>query len=250
MQANQEDQVKPLYTLTAECPACSQSFSTSRIRPRYKKAVKLDSDFCPYFADPDLNPDYYVVQVCEHCGCGTTERAQKRWSDHQRAEFNKRVASQWKFRSYGGQRSWQDALETYQLALLTAQTIRDSQRVIAGLLHHIVWLYRYEGHHELEQRYMRYALNAYQEVYERESDDNDARLIFIMAELHRRLGEYLEAAVYYARIIKDKRIADSAIIAAAREQWTIMRKEMKEQQMETPDELFQEESIKLSYKER
>ncbi len=34
-------------------------------------------------------------------------------------------------------------METYQLALLTAQTIGEHKRVVAGLLHHIAWLFRY-----------------------------------------------------------------------------------------------------------
>ena len=246
MQTNNSD-VEPLFNLTATCPACERDFQTSRIRPRYKKAISMDSDFCPHYVDPSLNPDYYVVQVCEHCGCGTTEHALKQWSDWQHEEFNKRVSSQWQPRSYAGERSWKVALETYQLALLTAQTIKESHRVIAGLLHHIAWLYRYQGDEAQEQKYLRFALYAYLSVYERESQDlNDARLIFITGDLHRRLGEFSEAAKNFAHIIHDHRIMDAAMIRAAREQWMIMREEMKAQQLEIPDQLFNENKVKLT----
>lgn len=85
-------------------------------------------------------------------------------------------------------------METYQLALLTAQTIGEHQRVVAGLLHHIAWLFRYRGMEAEEQRYLRFALEAYISVYEYEwQDQNDARLMYMIGELHRRLGEYNEA---------------------------------------------------------
>lgn len=241
--------VDPLYQLKATCPACEQTFQTSRIRPSFKKVVRTDSDFCIHYADPDLNPDYYVVEVCEHCGCSTTKHAMKNWDERRRTLFEENIASQWQPRSYGGKRSWKEALESYQLALITAQTIGESKRVIAGLLHHIAWLYRYQGNHEHEERYLRNALNAYHEVYERESDElNDAKLIFITGELHRRLREYSEAALCFSRIIHDKKIMDAAIIRNARDQWVVMREEMKALKLETPDHLFNEKTVKLTYK--
>lgn len=248
MSNHEQDQVGPLYQLKAECPACRNTFQTSRIRPSFKKSIKSDSDYCIHYANPDLNPDYYVVQVCEHCGCSTTEHAMKRWNEQQLALFKEKIASQWQPRSYGGARTWKEALETYQLALLTAQTIGESKRVIAGLLHHMAWLYRYHGDHEQEQRYLHNALDAYHDVYERESDElNDAKLVFITGELHRRVGEFSEAAKCFARIIHDKKIMDAAIIRAAREQWAVMREQMQALKLETPDQLFEEKHIKLAY---
>lgn len=240
-------EVEPLYELSTTCPACGHSFRTSRIRPRFKKAIRVDSDFCPHYSNPDLNPDYYVVQVCEKCGCGTTEHASKHWSEQQTKLFKETVAAQWKPHAYGGARSWQEALETYQLALITSQAIKESQRIVAGLLHHIAWLYRYKENVEQEQKYLKFALNAYLAVYERESIElNDTKLIYVTGEIHRRLGEYGDAAKCFAKIIHDKRVMDAAIIRSAREQWAVMREEMQRLQLETPDQLFEESKIKLT----
>lgn len=248
MKVSEPETIDSLYQLKALCPACANTFQTSRIRPSFKKSVRADSDFCIHYADPDLNPDYYVVQVCEYCGCSTTEHAMKNWNERQLSLFKEHISSNWQPRSYSGKRNWKEALETYQLALITAQTIGESKRVIAGLLHHIAWLYRYQGDRENEQRYLRNALDAYHEVYERESDElNDAKLIFITGELHRRVGEFSEAAKCFARIIHDKKIMDAAIIRAAREQWSVMREEMQALKLETPDQLFEEKTTKLTY---
>ncbi|WCF09499.1 DUF2225 domain-containing protein [Paenibacillus thiaminolyticus] len=222
-------EIEPLFTSRIECPYCSESFEISRVRSRFKKSSRIDSDFCPHYTEDRLNPDYYVVRVCPNCGCASTENSIKNWNHAQRQAFRERVASQWTRKEYGGERTWEQAMETYQLALLTAQTIGEHQRVVAGLLHHIAWLFRYRGMEAEEQRYLRFALEAYISVYEYEwQDQNDARLMYMIGELHRRLGEYNEAGKYFTRIIQDKRIMDAAMIRAARQQWQQMREEMQE----------------------
>lgn len=115
------------------------------------------------------------------------------------------------------------------VGLADGATIGEHKRVVAGLLHHIAWLFRYRGMAAEEQRYLRFALEAYISVYEYEwQGQNDARLMYMIGELHRRLGEYNEAGKYFTRIIQDKRIMDAAMIRAAREQWQQMREEMQE----------------------
>lgn len=234
-------EVEPLYQLTAHCPACQHDFKTSRIRPKFKQVERMDSDFCPHYKQEALNPDYYVVQVCDRCGCATTEHAKKTWSEQDVAQFNAQVSAHFSSRDYGGERTLAQAIETYKLALLTAQTVNENSRIIAGLLHHMAWLYRYQGNQQQEERYMRFALDAYREVYERDagSDVNDARLIYMMGELHRRLGEFNEAAMHFSRLIHDKRIMDAAMIRAAREQWAEMREQMHKLKLEVPDEMFE-----------
>lgn len=223
-------EVEPLFTVKVGCPYCEQVFVTSRVRPRFKKPSRIDSDFCTHYDEGKVNPDYYVVRVCPSCGCASTENSLKHWYEPQRKKFEARIANQWKNRDYGGERTWEDALATYQLALLTAQTIGESHRVVAGLLHHIAWLYRYRNDVVEERRYMQYALDAYVAVLEQEwRDQNDARLIFIIGELYRRLGEFNEAVKCFSKIVHDKRIMDAAMIRAAREQWTLIREEMREE---------------------
>ncbi|WP_195575726.1 DUF2225 domain-containing protein [Paenibacillus sp. 1001270B_150601_E10] len=239
-------EVEPLYQLTATCPACQHEFRTSRIRPKFKEVSHMDSDFCPHYVKEDLNPDYYVVQVCNQCGCASTEHAKKTWSEQDLAMFKEQVSAHFQPRDYGGERTIGQAIETYKLALLTAQSIRESKRVIAGLLHHIAWLYRYQGTREHEERYLRFALDAYQEVYEKDSGEvNDARLIYMMGELHRRLGEFNEAAMHFSRLIHDKRIMDAAMIRAAREQWAEMREQMQQLKLAVPEGLFEEKKFKI-----
>lgn len=216
----------PLYSIKVKCCNCERKFSTSRVRPSLKNAIRRDSDFCAYYKAE--NPDYYVVRVCPTCGFASTENSADKLSDLQRKSFTEQVGKRWKSRDFGEERSWEAALETYKLALLCAQSINDKDRIIASLLHHIAWLYRYKGETEQEQRFLCYALEEYVKVYERDGiGGNDARLMYLIGELNRRIGEFATAVMWFSRLINDQKIMDAAMIRAAREQWTLLRDQMR-----------------------
>ncbi len=231
--------MEPLYQIKVVCSCCESSFETSRVRPSLKKAVKRDSDFCSYFKE--VNPDYYVVRVCPYCGFASTENFAERLSDKQKKAYLDKIGNQWQIRDYGGNRDEADAMECYKLSLLSAQTVGENERVIAGLLHHIAWLYRYKGNAEQENRFLAFALGAYISVFENERDSlNNARLLFLIGELHRRLGQYNDAVRWFSRVIHDKNITDSAMIRASREQWQSIREELTGRGMELPEEMKQD----------
>lgn len=228
----------PLFQIKVQCSCCESSFQTSRVRPSLKKAVKTDSDFCSYFKE--INPDYYVVRVCPYCGFASTENFREHLLDKQKKAYYEKMGNQWQHRDYGGERTEADAMECYKLSLLTAQTVGEKDRIIAGLLHHIAWLYRYQGNVAQENRFLRFALGAYVSVFEKERESlSNARLMFLIGELNRRLGEYREAVKWFGRIIHDRSITDSAMIRASREQWTNIREAMTGQGLELPEEMQQ-----------
>jgi uncharacterized protein (DUF2225 family) len=227
--------VEPLYRINVTCAFCGSRFSTSRIRPSFKKAYKTDSDFCMHYKEH--NPDYYVVRICPYCGYASTENFAAKIGPKQKEAFREKIASRWQMKDFGGERGWDEALAAYKLALLTGQTVGEKDRVIAGLLHHIAWLYRYKEDRANEERFLQYALEAYVCVYETEGVDlNNARLMFLIGELNRRLKNEYEAVKWFARIINDKKIMDAGIIRASREAWTAAREEMAARNMEIPQE--------------
>ncbi|WP_106766914.1 DUF2225 domain-containing protein [Paenibacillus faecalis] len=228
--------LEPLYTITVTCGNCDHLFKTSRVRPSFKKAVKTDTDFCGYYKNE--NPDYYVVRVCPQCGFASTENSIEKLNDHQRSEFRTKISSRWIKRDFGGHRSLEDALETYKLALLCAQCIGERDRIIASLLHHIAWLYRYQKNEEQEQRFLAHSLESYIRVYELEGvGANDARLLYLIGEINRRLGRFNDAVQWFSRVIQDKKIMDAAMIRASREQWSLLREQMMNEKLELPEEM-------------
>jgi uncharacterized protein len=228
--------VEPLFDVSVKCTYCDNNFQSSRVRPSFKKATKTDSDFCIHYKE--INPDYYVVRICPFCGFASTENFSNKMTSAQKSEFEQKVARKWTMKEYGKIRSWEDALQCYKLALLCAQIKDEKVRVIAGILHHIAWLYRYKEDWEQEKRFLEFALDAYVSVFETEGSSlNNAKLMYLLGELSRRLRNYNEAVKWFGRIINDRSIMDSGMIKASREQWATTREDMLQANLELPEEM-------------
>lgn len=218
--------MEPLYLSKIICICCEKTFMTSRVRPSFKRAARMDSDFCGYYKT-DVNPDYYVVRVCPNCGFASTENGMERLNDRQKKNYHDEIGMHWNNQDYGGERDLKKAMASYKLALLSAQAIDEKDRVLAGILHHIAWLYRYEDNQKDEKRFLTFALQAYIRVYEAEGVAlNNAKLMFLIGELNRRIGELNDAVRWFSRVVNDKKIVDAAMIRASREQWQLIREEM------------------------
>lgn len=228
--------VEPLFQVKVQCPNCETGYKTSRVRPSFKKSYKTDTDFCIHYKE--YNPDYYVVRLCPACGFACTENSTEQLNSSQKKAFKEKVGDRWVYKDYGGERSWEDAVYSYKLALFCSQTVKEKKRVTAGLLHHISWLYRERDQVEQEQRFMQYALEEYTGVFETEANENNnARLMYLLGELNRRLKHYNEAVKWFARVINDKQIMDAAMIKACRDQWAVTREDMQADHVELEEEV-------------
>ncbi|WP_274381461.1 DUF2225 domain-containing protein [Paenibacillus mesophilus] len=229
-------ELEPLYLIKVTCMCCEQSFQTSRVRTSFKKTAKTDSDFCIHYKT--VNPDFYVVRVCPFCGFSFTENFSDRLTPKHKHLYLDKLGKNWNGLDLTGERDWNEAMQSYKLALLCAQIKEEKDRVIAGLLHHIAWLYRYKDNKEQEKRFLEFALESYVKVFETEGEDvNNARLMYLIGELHRRLGNYQKAVLWFGRVINDKKIMDSAMIRACREQWVQTREDMLAAKLDLPDEM-------------
>lgn len=220
--------LEPLYSIKVVCAHCGHEYATSRVRPSFKKAYRTDTDFCAYYKSE--NPDFYVVRICPECGFASTENSTLKLNERQKALFHEQVGCRWEKRDMGGSRNLEDALESYKLALLCAQVIGERDRIVASLLHHIAWLYRYQGNEDQEKRFLGYSLESYVRVFELEGvGANDARLLYLIGEIHRRLGQFQEAVQWFSRVVQDDKIMDAAMIRASREQWKLISEQIREQ---------------------
>jgi uncharacterized protein (DUF2225 family) len=230
--------VEPLYEISVTCTYCTNAFKSKKVRPSFKKASKSDTDFCLHYKD--INPDFYVVRICPFCGYAHTENFSDKWTSAERAVFHEKVAQNWSMRDYCRERTWEDSLQSFKLALLSAQIKNEKSRVVAGLLHHLAWLYRIKGDWEQEERFLSFALDAYVNVFETEGMDlNNAKLMYLMGELNRRLKRFPDAVKWFSRIINDRKIMDAGMIRASREQWATTREDMLAMRLELPDEMKQ-----------
>ncbi len=231
-------ELEPLYKVKVTCHYCEAEFETSRVRPSLKRPYRTDSDFCAYYKQE--NPDFYVVRICPSCGFASTENSLGNLNEIQRKAFIEQIGNRWVKRDYSGARNLEQALATYKLGLLCAQVIQEKDRVVAGLLHHIAWLYRYMEDHTQEHRFLEFSLGAYVKVFEREgTGGNEAKLLYLLGELNRRIGRFHEAVQWFGKVIHDKRITDAAMIRASREQWGLLREQMISGNLELPEEMLE-----------
>ncbi|MED4603809.1 DUF2225 domain-containing protein [Paenibacillus validus] len=228
--------MEPLFQAKVQCPQCDAEFRTSRVRPSFKKSIKSDTDFCLHYKD--LNPDYYVVRICPFCGFAGTENSKEHLTLQQKNAFKEKIGAKWSYKDCGGERQWDDALYAFKLALVCAQAVNEKGRVTASLLHHIAWLYRHQGNEEQEKRFLQYALEEYIRTFETEASEmNNARLMYLIGELHRRLKNFNQAVKWFARVVNDKQIMDAGMIRACREQWQAVREEMQEQKLQLEEDV-------------
>lgn len=230
--------MEPLYKVKVTCINCENEYKSPKVRPSFRVPYKKDTDFCGHYKN--INPDYYVVRVCPYCGFSATENFEERITDEQRRTFYEKIGSNWNMRDLSGERTWEEALQTYQLALLCGQIKNEKPRVIAGILHHIAWMYRWKGDQEMEKRFLQFSLDAYIEVFETELNEvSNARLMYMIGELSRRLKHYSEAVRWFSRVINDQRIMDAGMIKACRDQWAATREDMLADKVELPEEMVE-----------
>lgn len=196
---------EPVYQSEVKCPACEKDFEITKVRSRSIRALKYDTDFCPYYEGE--NPLFYEAVVCPHCGFASHITDLGDLNRIEKQKIREFISKRWKPRSFSGRRTWDNALEAFKLVLLNLNMREAPQSEIAKICIRIAWLYRYAGDSELEQCYLNHALNSYRRAYE-EEDLNDSRLdpftmLFIIGELYARTGRNDEALQWFSRLIRE-----------------------------------------------
>ena len=100
---------------------------------------------------------------------------------------------------------------------------------IAGLTLRLAWLYRSLNNSGQEERFMKLARDYYMESYSTEDYSSTqmsaVRIMYMIAELSRRIGDIENATRFFLGLLKTKCRWRSKIIDMAKEQWAIIREE-------------------------
>ncbi|KXG09649.1 hypothetical protein AT864_02119 [Anoxybacillus sp. P3H1B] len=221
-------EINELYDRKISCLVCHQPYTTKKIRSRFLRPIKHDSDFCSYYQSEDLNPLLYYVSVCPHCGFSVTEDFSAYFPPQTFEAIQQHICQLWSGHNYSGKRTFQEAVSTYKLGIYSATLKHEKHIVLAGLYMRLAWLYRTYKVPEQEKRFMRLALQEYMASYS--NDDflgthmSEVRILYLIGELHRRLGETKQAILYFSKVIaKKKETIETGIIAMAHERWQEIR---------------------------
>ena len=127
------------YVAERECPVCNKKIKVTMVRTRLIK-TKQDSDFCTYYKD--INPYYYSIWVCEHCGYA----AQDTYFESINERDKKVIAEFLKSREISIKidlkRSREQALVAFKLAIYYADLLGMPASKMGGLYLKLAWIYR------------------------------------------------------------------------------------------------------------
>ena len=225
--------LEPFYEKKLTCVFCGKLFTSLRVRSRFAIPYKTDSDFCPHYRAGNYNPHFYFVNVCPECGFAFSEDFSDQFPNGTKEIIRVQITGNWTKRNFGQVRDIQQALESYKLAILAGSLKKEKNVVLAGLCLRLAWLYRSENNAEQEKRFMGIALKAYEESFVLSdfggTPMSEIRVLFMIGELSRRLGQYQKAVAYFSKVIQHKNAKDEQkIVNMVREQWRLTMEEKRQ----------------------
>lgn len=225
-------QLEPTYDKNCECKVCKKGFNTKKLRSKFVKVSNYDTDFCPNYSAEAMNPLYYHIHTCPQCGFSESEDFSPYFQPGVLEIIKSKVANSWKPRDYSRERSINDAISTYKLAILCGTLKKEKHLTLAGLYIRLSWLYRLLENEEQEQRFMKLAIKEYMESYMADdfkgSSVSETRLFYLIGELSRRTYQTEQAVKYLSKVIETQsRSTEPKLNEMAREQWYEIRKEQK-----------------------
>ncbi len=228
--------LEPLYDKKVSCPYCGKMFTSKKVRSRFVKPLKVDSDFGPLFAANDENnPLYYYVNVCPECGVFFSEDFSKNIGQTARKAVQQQITDKMDTSTdYWGKRDFDKAVRAYKLAIYTGQLVKEKHIVFANLCIRIAWLQRAVNNKEEEMRFLQLAVSEFENSYIH-SDFNhettsEISILYLIGELNRKLGNYTEAVKYFTTVIEHPdRSRYVKYVNLAREQWKAAVEEYREQ---------------------
>lgn len=211
-----------LYDKEHICPVCLLNFYSKRVLVSKIRTKKIESDFCTQYHGE--NPQHYSILVCPTCGFTYSENTSK-IKAQEVEKLSKFLLENPAEEDFSQPRDHYLALKSFERALIIGEFRKEKILVLANYCLQIAWIYRFLGDQKKENEYLKKALKYFIEGYEKEADaSNVARVMYIIAEINKRLENEKEAVRWFTRIVNDQKIKDQAIIRMAREQWQQMKK--------------------------
>ncbi|ATP41565.1 hypothetical protein CSE16_16845 [Solibacillus sp. R5-41] len=221
-------EISPFYEKNIDCMHCKKSFPTFKVRSKFIKVAHTETDFQPLYANENVNALFYNVFVCQHCGFSFTEDFSKYFAPGVKEQLDEQICEKWIPHSFKNERNVFDAIQAYKLAFLCATIKKEKYIITSGLALRLAWLYRSLKNTGQEMRFLKLARDHYMESFSTEdyasTQMSGVRVMYIIAELSRRLEDYENATRFFSRVIESQRTGgEGQLVAMAKEQWELLR---------------------------
>jgi uncharacterized protein (DUF2225 family) len=222
-----------LYGKPVKCLVCQETYTTMKVLSKYIRSHKHDTDFCSHYISTKINPLLYYVQVCPNCGYSSSEEFSSFFPPTSFEAIQEKICSNWNGPNYCHERSLEDAIKSYKLAIYCATIKKEKHITLSGLYLRLAWLYRTEKVNvDEETRFLHLALTEYIQSYMygdfNHTQLTEIKLLYLIGELSRRLRLTAQATKYFSRVIElQKQTIEKGIVAMAKDRWAEMREEKK-----------------------
>lgn len=218
-----------LYEKSNKCIICNNSFSSKRLRATACRLDKREEDF--YTSYKGHNPMHYEILVCPHCGYAASEASFNSLSPKEITDIKEMLSGKIIGRSFCGERTVNDALDSFKLALFMAKSRDAKDSMIAGLSLKLGWIYR-EMKDAKENDYLEYALEYYKKAFDKENlpfgNLDEISVQYLIGELSRRLNKFQDAVFWFNKAVSNPdRANNPRIEKMSREQWIIAKEQYK-----------------------
>ncbi|MPN01960.1 hypothetical protein SDC9_149173 [bioreactor metagenome] len=210
-----------LYTVDKNCSVCNKGFPVTKVRTRIVK-IKQDTDFCTYYKD--VNPYYYTVWVCPHCGYAAQDNHFPNITSANIAKVSEFLAAREVNINLSGVRTRDQAVAAYKLAIFFSEMESVTASEIAGLYLRLGWLFR-EGEMVAEETLaLAKAAQYFDQALSKErlpiAGMSEVSLMYLVGELLRRVGRNEEALRYFSKVVSNPQAKmEKRILDMARDAW-------------------------------
>lgn len=219
-----------------QCPICHNKFTVTRVRSSACFVMQRDTDF--HIKYRDIDPLLYSIWVCP--GCQYTNNDKDFIQDFKTHELERLKKGLPLLKTeepdFSGDRTPPLAMRAVELAIRTAMVRQAPAIVLAGFYLRGAWLLRDLGKTEEEIKFIEQARKLYQHSFEKEwgrfaAKMSDSRIMYLIGELNRRLGDNEEAIKWFSRALTNKDIkSEPEINRLVRDQWEAAREDYKMKQ--------------------
>jgi len=212
---------KLTYETDKECPVCFKTIKVMKTRLGIRM-TGMDSDFRMRYEG--VNPYLYMVWVCPHCGYAAQDTAFSSLGDRERNIIKEALQGKKIGLDLSGERTLDQAIVSYKLALHFGQIRKLPASQIAGLYLKMAWLCQDKADTAMEKLCLGKAVEHYMLAYSNEhfpiGKMTENSLSYLIANLLERTGQYEEAAKWLSRVITQRQAQGEAkIIDMARDLW-------------------------------
>lgn len=207
----EEEKLKAINMCVAEkeftCMVCGKQFKNHVVRKVKIRTLESEVDLRPV-CEP-IDPTYYDVIVCDHCGYSTLLMfAEKKRSAIGMKLIKEKISANFKYEEYPKILSGQDALRRFKMAMDTsvAKNADASERAYISLK--TAWIYRSLKDKENEINYLTQAATLFEQAYIEENFPicqlEEPTFCYLIGAIYSIIGNYKSSLSWVGRVLVSK----------------------------------------------